>query len=361
MKLSLQEIFFFLILIFTSIAFFKIIEPFLADIFLTIVIAILFRKPYLYMEQKFKGRKILASLITIFLVIFILAIPFTVIGIMLTGEITDAYTLIKEGLPSMQLKIDEIYNSLSNYPLLSGKLGNANIAEIQNTINDTLKRLAELLIELIQTTFINASNLLIHFFIILFLLFYVLIDGDSLLKKIQYLIPLTEKDEKELFTKLKQVTDAIVFNTFMIATIEGSYGAFLFAILGVPSPVFWGLIMVILSLIPIVGANTILFPTSLILLATGNILNGMILLIFGVGAIVINQNIIRPRLDGHKSGMHPAIIFLASMGGLIWMGIVGFIAGPLITAVFIVIWNQFGEHYKDKLDQYNNSDHFYRS
>lgn len=361
MKLSLQEIFFFLILIFTSIAFFKILEPFLADIFLTIVIAILFRKPYLYLEKVTKGRKVLASFITIFLVTIILVIPLTIIGIMLTGEITEAYSLIKIGLPTLKVRIDEIYNSLANIPILSGKLGNANISEIQNTINDSLKRLAELAIELIQATFINASNLLIHFFIILFLLFYVLIDGDSLLKKIQYLIPLTDKDEKELFSKLKQVTDAIVFNTFMIATIEGSYGAFLFAILGIPSPVFWGLIMVVLSLIPIVGANTVLFPTALILLATGNIVNGLILLIFGVGAIVINQNIIRPRLDGHKSGIHPAIIFLASMGGLVWMGVVGFIAGPLITAIFIVIWNQFGEHYKDKLDQYNNSDHFYRS
>ena len=111
--------------------------------------------------------------------------------------------------------------------------------------------------------------------------------------------------------------------------------------------------MIVLSLIPLVGANTILVPAVIILFAAGNMSGALILLIFGVGVIIINQNIIRPRLDGHKSGMHPAIVFLASMGGLVWMGIVGFVAGPMITAVFMIIWNQFGEHYKEKLEKYN--------
>ncbi len=356
MRLSLQEIFFFLILIFTSIAFYKIIEPFLADIFLTIVIAILFNRPYKYLENKTKGRKVLASFITLLLVIIILAIPISLIGMMLTTEITDTYAIVKEGLPNLRIKIDKIYHSILEVPILGERIGSTNLSELQESINNSMQKIAQWIVEFVQATFINIGNIIIHFFIILFLLYYTLIDGKSFLEKIQYLIPLSEKDEKELFNKLKQVTDAIVFNTFMIATIEGSYGAILFAILGIPSPVFWGLIMVVLSLIPIVGANTVLFPTSIILLVSGNIASGIILLIFGVGVIVINQNIVRPRLDGNKSGMHPAIIFLASMGGLIWMGVVGFIAGPMITAVFVVIWNQFGVHYKEKLDIYSKED-----
>ena len=353
MKLTLQEVFFFLILIFISIGFYKVIEPFFVDIFVTIVIAILFRRPYRYFERKTKNRSVLASFITIFLVIFILAIPLTIIGAMLTSEVSDTYFMIKDGLPSIRTKISELYIYLKEIPYLGDHIDINDLSEIQNTINDAVKKLAEITVGLIQSTFINLSSIVIHFFVVLFLLFYTLIDGDKLLKKIQYLVPLKEEDEKELFNKLKQVTDAIVFNTFMIATIEGSYSAILFAIVGIPSPVFWGIIMIALSLIPLVGANTILVPAVIILFAAGNVSGSLILLIFGVGVIVINQNIVRPRLDGHKSGMHPAIVFLASMGGLVWMGIVGFVAGPMITAVFMVIWNQFGKNYKEKLEKYN--------
>lgn len=353
MKITLQEVFFFLIMVFVSIGFYKIIEPFLADIFLTIVIAILFRRPYKYFERKTKNRRVLASFITIFLVIIILAIPVTLIGIMLTSEVSDTYVLVRDGMPAIRAKINDIYISLKEVPYLGERVDINDLSKIQTTIDEGIRKIAEISVSLIQATFINASNVIIHFFVILFLLFYTLIDGDKLLKRIQYLVPLNDKDEAELFGKLKQVTDAIVFNTFMIAIIEGSYSALLFAIVGISSPVFWGLIMIVLSLIPLVGANTILVPAAIILFSTGNISGGLILTIFGVGAIIINQNIIRPRLDGHKSGMHPAIVFLASMGGLIWMGLVGFIAGPMIMAVFLVIWNQFGEHYKEKLEKYN--------
>lgn len=353
MKLTLQEVFFFLILIFISIGFYKVIEPFFTDVFLTIVIAILFRRPFEYFVSKTNGKKTLASFITIFLVIFILAIPLTLIGIMLTSEVSDTYFMVREGLPSIRIKIYDIYMSLKEIPYIGDRININDLSEIQNTIDDGIKKLAEIVVSLIQSMFINLTSVIIHFFVVLFLLFYTLLDGDKLLQKVQYLVPLNDKDETELFDKLKQVTDAIVFNTFMIATIEGSYSAILFAIVGIPSPVFWGIIMVVLSLIPLVGANTILVPAVIILFSTGNVSGALILLIFGVGVIIINQNIVRPRLDGHKSGMHPAIVFLASMGGLIWMGIVGFVAGPMITAVFMIIWNQFGEHYKEKLEKYN--------
>jgi predicted PurR-regulated permease PerM len=211
----------------------------------------------------------------------------------------------------------------------------------------------EFIIGFIQQTFINAGVLIIHFFIVLFLLYYLFIDGKKLVERIQYLVPLKDTEEKEMFSKLERVTDAIVLNTFMLGFIEGAYGGALFAILGIPSPFFWGMLMTFLSIIPLVGANTILVPMGVIQILIGNVGTGIVILAVGCGAILINQNIIRPRLDGHKSGMHPAIMFLASMGGLILMGLIGFIVGPMITGLFLVSWNQFGERYKRKLEKFN--------
>jgi predicted PurR-regulated permease PerM len=186
------------------------------------------------------------------------------------------------------------------------------------------------------------------------LLYFLFIDGKKMIERIQFLIPLKDSEEQELIQKLEKVADAIVFNTFMLAFLEGTYGGILFAILGISSPIFWGLIMTFLAIIPFIGTNTILVPMAIYQFASGNIWIGIIILVVGTGPVAINQHLIRPRLDGYKSGMHPGIMFISSMGGLAVMGVPGFLAGPMIAGLFVVMWNLFGIRYKNKLEQYNN-------
>lgn len=181
-------------------------------------------------------------------------------------------------------------------------------------------------------------------------------DGDILLTRLQYLIPLKDEDEVELMYNIEKVTDGIVINSFMLGAIEGTYGGILFAMLGIPSPVFWGIIMVGLSIIPLLGTNSVLVPAVILYFILGDTATALILLFAGSGVVLINQNIIRPRLDANKSGMHTAIALIASLGGLMWMGVIGFLAGPLITALFIVIWNQYGKKYQKRLEIMNKGE-----
>lgn len=352
-SLNLQEVFFFAILIAATIGFFSIIHPFLTDIFLAIVLAILFKKPLFFFTKLFKGSKNKATALTLLLVIFTIVIPVTFIGIMISREVGTTYTSFKDTWPEVKTYIENLPEKAGSIPVLRDVVDDVDWDKVANTAGEKLSLLVEYLIGVIQQTFINVGFLIVHFFIVLFLLYYLFIDGDKLVERIQYLVPLKDTEEKEMFHKLEKVTDAIVLNTFMLGFIEGAYGGILFSILGISSPFFWGMLMTFLSIIPLVGANTILVPMAIFQIITGNVTVGVLILVIGTGAIVINQNIIRPRLDGHRSGMHPAIMFLASMGGLILMGLVGFIAGPMITGLFIVTWNLFGERYKRKLEQYN--------
>jgi predicted PurR-regulated permease PerM len=181
-------------------------------------------------------------------------------------------------------------------------------------------------------------------------------DGDALIKRLQYLIPLKDEDESALIAGIVKVTDGIVFNSFLLGIIEGAYGGLLFAIMGVPSPVFWGMIMAGLSIIPLVGTNTVMVPAAIIYLLIGDYTTGIVLLTAGTGVILVNQNIIRPRLDANRSGMHTVLALIASLGGLLWMGIIGFLSGPIITGIFIAVWDQFGKRYKDKLEVMNKGE-----
>ncbi len=356
--ISMQEVFFFLILIALSIAFFNIIAPFFADIFLTLILVILFKRPYNFFLRKFNNKKRRAASVTLITVFFLIVIPLTFIGVMITNEATENYDRIKKEWPEIQKKISdgEIEKYLQNIPVIGDQFKDFKIEDYQDKINDLIAVATEYSIYIIQNTFTGLASMLIHTFIILFLLYFMLIDGQQLIKRIQYLIPLRDEDEDELFKNIERVTDAIVFNSFMLGIIEGTYGGILFAILGIPSPVFWGFIMAGLSIIPLVGTNTVLVPFIIIYFIIGEPTTAILLLTLGTGVVLVNQNLVRPRLDGNKSGMHTAIVLLASLGGLIWMGVIGFLAGPLLMGLFITIWNQFGIRYQKKLLKFNKGD-----
>jgi len=356
--ITLQEIFFFLLLISLTVAFFNIISPFFSDIFLTIVLVILFKKPYAFFKRKFKGRRKLAATTTILLVILLIVIPLFFIGLLITNEATQAFDLIQKEWPALQAQIisGDLQDKFKDIPFVGEEIAVLNIEDYQVKINEGIATVTQTTLAFIQSTFAGLLYMFVHTFVILFLMYFMLIDGKTLIKRLQYLIPLSDEHERELFTNVEKVTDAIVFNSFMLGIIEGTFGGLLFAALGIHSPVFWGFIMVFLSVIPLLGTNTILVPVAIFYFIIGSYTTGIIILVVGSGAVIINQNIIRPRLDGNKSGMHTAIVFLASLGGLLWMGIIGFLAGPLLMALFLAVWNQYGEKYKMDLEEFNKGD-----
>jgi predicted PurR-regulated permease PerM len=353
MKFNLQDLFFFLLLLVVTVGFFSILQPFIDDIFITIILAVLFKKPFAFFLKKSKGNKQRASVFTIVMVVFVIIIPLSVIVVMLTKELGHGYSLLTNNWSEIKNYIYLIPEKLSSNPNLKNIIDRIDWEKLANSATNFVSTATQLILSLVQKTFINVGFMIFHLFITLFLLYYLFIDKDKLVERLHYLIPLKDSEENELFEKLVQVTDAIVFNTLMIGFIEGSYGGILLAILGIPSPFFWGMLMTFLSIIPLIGANSVLVPMAVYQIIIGNVATGIIILTVGAGAVIINQNLIKPRLDGNKSGMHPAIMFLASMGGLITFGVIGFISGPIITGLFLVTWSFFGKRYKQSLKSFN--------
>jgi predicted PurR-regulated permease PerM len=141
--------------------------------------------------------------------------------------------------------------------------------------------------------------------------------------------------------------------TIIIGVIQGSLGGIMFWIAGVPSFVIWGVIMVILSIIPAIGSGLVWAPAGIILLFTGNIWEGIFVLLFGGIFISLVDNILRPKLVGNDTEMHPLLVFFATLGGLISFGIIGFIIGPVIMALFLALWEIYGKEFKRQLNKFN--------
>jgi len=122
-----------------------------------------------------------------------------------------------------------------------------------------------------------------------------------------------------------------------------------FAVVGIPSAVFWGLIMVVLSIIPAVGSALVWVPAALVLAVSGHVVKGVGLALFCGVVVGSLDNLLRPALVGKDTRMHELMIFLGTLGGIMMFGVVGFIIGPIVAALFLTVWEIYGESFRDIL------------
>jgi len=188
----------------------------------------------------------------------------------------------------------------------------------------------------------------VQFFIMLYTLFFFLRDGNLILNKAMYLLPLGDRYEKILFQRFVSTSCATLKGTLLIGLIQGLLGGMALFIADVHGSAFWGMIMVVICIIPNLGAVIILGPAALILFILGNFWPAVIVIIFMVTASFID-NILRPPLVGKDAQMHPLFIFFATLGGLLTFGITGVVIGPVITAFLLSMWDIYEEKYKKQL------------
>jgi predicted PurR-regulated permease PerM len=133
-----------------------------------------------------------------------------------------------------------------------------------------------------------------------------------------------------------------VKGSLVVAILQGSIGGLLFYVVGIPGAVLWGVLMTLLSLLPL-GSGIIWLPAAIILYSQGEV--GKALLIVAVGALIIGllDNFLRPHLVGGDTKMPDYLILLSTLGGIAWFGVSGFVLGPIIAAFFITAWEMMGE------------------
>jgi predicted PurR-regulated permease PerM len=165
--------------------------------------------------------------------------------------------------------------------------------------------------------------------------------------------PLKDKHDKLLISKFTSISRATLKGTFVVGIIQSALGGIAFLIAGVPSPVIWTLVMLLFSVIPMVGTAIIWVPAGIILLIMGNIWQGVFVLAFGSLVIASIDNILRPKLVGKDTQMHPLLIFFATLGGIAVFGLPGFVIGPIIISLFVALAEIYRSEFRDQLKEFN--------
>jgi predicted PurR-regulated permease PerM len=191
-------------------------------------------------------------------------------------------------------------------------------------------------------------------FLTLFAMFYFFTDGDRLIRRLKYLSPLPEEYEDELIKRFFAVSRATLKGTLLIGLLKGALGALTFWIFDIRSPILWGVVMVILSVIPMVGAWLVMYPAAVILIIIGQVWQGIA--VFLIAAIIIGNidNVLGPKLVARGAGMHDLLIFFSTLGGISVFGMMGFIIGPIIAALFLTILDVYGIEFRSQLDSARN-------
>jgi predicted PurR-regulated permease PerM len=189
----------------------------------------------------------------------------------------------------------------------------------------------------------------LQLFIMLYALFFFLASGRGILDRILFYAPMGPEDEARLMGKFVSVAKATVKGSLLIAIIQGTLMGLAFWIFGVPGPAFWGTVTVVGSLIPVVGAAIIWIPMVLYLLITGHGGASLGLLLWAAIFVSSVDNFLRPVLVGRDTRMSDLLVLLSTLGGLTLFGAVGFIVGPIVAALFVTVWDLYGEAFGDQL------------
>jgi predicted PurR-regulated permease PerM len=191
----------------------------------------------------------------------------------------------------------------------------------------------------------NALTIAVLFGLTLYFLFFLFRDGDAIMRGLIRALPMGDAREERLFRKFAEVSRATVKGTLVVAMVQGALGGLMFALVGIPAAVFWGVAMGVLSLLPAIGAALVWLPAAVFLFATGAIWQGLVVVVGGTFVIGLVDNLLRPILIGRETKMPDYLVLLATLGGLTAFGLAGFVAGPIIAALFLVMWEMFAEEY----------------
>ncbi|WP_084454903.1 AI-2E family transporter [Comamonas composti] len=350
--LPLHKRTFMLLLIAATLGFAAVLWEFMAAIFWGIVLAILFAPLHRRLLARMPRRTNLAALSTLLLCLIVVILPLALLGTSLISEASAIYESLSSGNLDAGTYLEQIMSALPSWatPWMD-RLHLGSMADLQEKFTDVAMQASKLAASKAVGIGQNTLGFLVGFCVMLYLLFFLLRDGTELTQKLRAAIPLEAEHKRELSSKFTIVIRATVKGNMAVAAAQGALGGLIFWILGIQGPVLWGVIMAFLSLLPAVGASLIWAPVAIYFIATGAMMKGVALAAYGILVISLVDNVLRPQLVGKDTKMPDYIVLISTLGGMSLFGLTGFVIGPVIAALFMVIWDLFSRMQQQDLEE----------
>ena len=326
---------------------YRLVAPFLKPVFFAIVLAIIFQPVYARIRRRIRNRNAAALLSTAALVL-IVVVASALLGRAIFSGLQEMYQSLSDsgaGKERLTVFVVQLFNRAISWaghylPLSVSDLQRAVLAHTEGAIGGLLAFSGSLAT--------RATSLIVDMAVTVFVLFFLLRDGRTLLRKGAVLVPLRREQVRRLFIRIKTTLYAIVYGTIAMAAIQGALTGVAFWILGLAAPVLWGVIAGLCALLPVIGTTMVLLPAVCMLLFSGYWIKAIILAVWGLLIVHPVDNILRPYLIGDRARLSMLMVFFALFGGLEAFGPVGLFVGPLILSLTVASFTFLREDLREE-------------
>lgn len=352
----MNKIYFYLFLVFICLVGLWVLSPYLNLIFFSFIVVNFFYPIYEFLEKRLK-RESLATLLTLIIIFVICAIPVSFLIQVTAGQTSIIYRDINGFLTTHDLPqtfgpvITRINEILATIPGNDFRIS-------MDTIRPVLVENVQPVLNYILDFSFNFSAFIIRtvplIIVFAFVLWSSFGDYKRFTRFLKNISPLPDEIDNLYLNRITAMTNAMVRGTFFIAIIQGSVGAIILWVLGVPYVFFWWILMIFCSIVPL-GAGFVTYPLALVQLALGNVVGAVVIFLAQTFFISHIDNILRPYLVPKEAEVHPIILLLSILGGVQVFGILGFIYGPIIMIILKTTVEVYMKYYQVKAPPLRNT------
>lgn len=335
----IEYIFFFGLLAGAGYLVWQVLSPFIVAIALSVIIVTICYPLYDRIRvHSYKQSKSIAAALTTAIVVVAIVLPLVLMSTVFVRELASFYQTLSAG---QELSIDrytyQIETAVQQY-----------IPEFQINLTNQLRQTAEWLVGNIGAIFAGTISTIFIVLISLIGSFYFFRDGKEFLSLAIKISPLRDSEDEIIFTRLTKAVRSVVTGVVLLSIIQGLLAAVGFAIFGIEQAVLWGAVGAVLAMIPGLGTLAIMIPGTAYLFLTGATGAALGLAIWTVVTVVLIDNILGPYLMSRGNKLHPFIMLTSVLGGLSAFGPIGFVIGPVVVTLFIVLLEQYEQYMSTK-------------
>lgn len=314
-----------------------LVAPFLKPITFAIILAVLLHPVHNHIQQWSRNRNLAAALSTAGFILLITSVSFFVGRALVSGLHGIYDSLSGSGGVNDRLTIF-IVESFNRTIAWASRYIPISVPNLQRAIQGEMERAVAGVVSATAGFAGGLSSFGLNAFITTFVLFFLLRDGRSMLRRAAVVLPFKADQLRRLFGRVRDTLNAIVYGTLGMAAIQGALTGFAFWFLGITSPVVWGLIAALFALLPVVGTTCVWLPATGMLFLSGHWIKAIVLIIWGLVIVHPVDNVLRPYLIGGRVKLSTLYVFFAVVGGLKAFGVLGLFIGPLILAVTVALF-----------------------
>lgn len=347
---QMGRMFLLVLLVAISALFLKMLWIFLMPVFLAAVFTALTYPFYQKLVLLLRGNRSLAAFLCCFILVLLMLGPVYFVIDMLRREALNFYTTNSATIQKLLSQVDvQLLDQVKQFKIVQDLGIDIGKLDYKSYIQQAVQGVSKFLLDVISRTK-EGLSVLIDVIIILFTMYYFYKDGPRLIEWLKYLSPLDDAHEDALIERFVSVSRATIKGTLIIGLTQGILGALTLWLFNFSAPVLWGMVMVVLSIIPMVGAWAVLLPAAIIEIIVGHVWQGIVIILISSFIIGNIDNLLRPKLVGRDTGMHDLLIFFSTIGGLSIFGLMGFIVGPVVAVLFLTVLNIYAIEFRPQLD-----------